>query len=241
MCARSTASSAALARPQCARDEWTHSMKPLALPALIALSLSDASVAQTHKAAIPKSTHDWGCEVLLCLANPAGPTAVAPCVPPIRRLWRELARGRPFPTCPMASGPGGRSFARPASRYYDPCPDGTAELPAGQLAELAAPMAAAPVPVSRSGSPTTYAAALPGLTYAGIGAGDGHGLASYNIDFSPPVKVCVAGSRGTRQVSSGDSFYSVSLFDAMYVSPPHGSPRVIDVYIDNILWHTVRW
>jgi hypothetical protein len=42
---------------------------------------------------------DWGCEVLLCLANPQGPTAVAECRPPIQKLWRHLARGRAFPTC----------------------------------------------------------------------------------------------------------------------------------------------
>lgn len=44
---------------------------------------------------------DWGCEVLLCLSNPAGPTAVTQCVPPIKKLWRELAKGRAFPTCMM--------------------------------------------------------------------------------------------------------------------------------------------
>lgn len=42
---------------------------------------------------------DWGCEVLLCMSNPAGPTAVAQCVPPINRLWDHLKRGKPFPTC----------------------------------------------------------------------------------------------------------------------------------------------
>lgn len=44
---------------------------------------------------------DWGCEVLLCLSNPAGPTAVSQCIPPIRKLWRSLARGHAFPTCLM--------------------------------------------------------------------------------------------------------------------------------------------
>ena len=37
---------------------------------------------------------DYGCRVLLCLANPAGPTAIAQCVPPITQLWRDLARLR---------------------------------------------------------------------------------------------------------------------------------------------------
>lgn len=53
---------------------------------------------------------DWGCQVLLCLSNPGGPMQFAECVPPVQRLWNELARGRPFPTCSgvgfQASGPG---------------------------------------------------------------------------------------------------------------------------------------
>ena len=50
---------------------------------------------------------DWGCEVLLCLSNPKGPTAVTECVPPIKKLWRQLAKGHAFPTCLMGSGGGG--------------------------------------------------------------------------------------------------------------------------------------
>jgi hypothetical protein len=42
---------------------------------------------------------DFGCEVLLCLSNPGGPTQYAACVPPITKLWQELAIGRSFPIC----------------------------------------------------------------------------------------------------------------------------------------------
>lgn len=53
----------------------------------------------------PVAAHadDWGCEVLLCLSNPKGPTAVSQCIPPIRKLWRSLARGHAFPTCLMSN------------------------------------------------------------------------------------------------------------------------------------------
>jgi hypothetical protein len=58
---------------------------------------------------------DWGCQVLLCLSNPGGPTQFAECVPPIQRLWGELARGRAFPTCSgvgfQASRPGYQPFS----------------------------------------------------------------------------------------------------------------------------------
>jgi hypothetical protein len=42
-----------------------------------------------------------GCLVLLCLAAPSW-SAIAQCVPPVTQVLRDLARGRPFPTCGMA-------------------------------------------------------------------------------------------------------------------------------------------
>jgi hypothetical protein len=48
-----------------------------------------------------------GCVVLLCLAAPSW-RAIPQCVPPIRALFRDLARGKGFPTCAMA-GPGNSS------------------------------------------------------------------------------------------------------------------------------------
>ena len=44
-----------------------------------------------------------GCLVLLCFAAPSW-RAIPQCVPPIRQVLRDLARGRAFPTCAM-SGP----------------------------------------------------------------------------------------------------------------------------------------
>jgi hypothetical protein len=42
-----------------------------------------------------------GCTVLLCLAAPTW-RAIAQCVPPVRQVLRDLARGKAFPTCAMA-------------------------------------------------------------------------------------------------------------------------------------------
>ncbi len=47
---------------------------------------------------------DWGCQVLLCLANPGGPEQYSQCVPPIEKLWSALRHGDPFPTCDFGSG-----------------------------------------------------------------------------------------------------------------------------------------
>ncbi|WP_225040711.1 hypothetical protein WGT02_40020 (plasmid) [Rhizobium sp. T1470] len=67
----------------------------------------------------PARADDWGCEVILCLSNPGGPTQVAECRPPIEKLWRELARGHSFPTC---SGVGFQSSRPGYEPYY--CNDG---------------------------------------------------------------------------------------------------------------------
>lgn len=85
-------------------------------------------------AAKPVTAADmWGCEVLLCLSNPAGPTAVAECVPPVSRLWKHLAKGHAFPTCPMASSSStGRSYASVGTDYFNVCPKGTTMVAEGR-------------------------------------------------------------------------------------------------------------
>lgn len=62
---------------------------------------------------------NWGCQVILCLSNPGGPTQYAECRPPIEKLWRELAKGHSFPTC---SGVAFRTSRPGYEPYY--CNDG---------------------------------------------------------------------------------------------------------------------
>jgi hypothetical protein len=57
---------------------------------------------------------DWGCQVILCLSNPGGPTQFAECRPPIERLWSELAKGHSFPSCSGA----GFQMSRPGYEPY---------------------------------------------------------------------------------------------------------------------------
>lgn len=57
---------------------------------------------------------DHGCQVLLCLSNPGGATQYAACVPPITKLYEDLAKGKPFPIC---TGGGGVETSAPV---YDP-------------------------------------------------------------------------------------------------------------------------
>ncbi|MBA8862736.1 hypothetical protein FHW19_004487 [Ochrobactrum anthropi] len=59
----------------------------------------------------PAHASDWGCKVLLCLANPGSPTEYAECVPPIEKLYSHLAKGGSFPTC------SGAGFSSSEPRY----------------------------------------------------------------------------------------------------------------------------
>ena len=56
---------------------------------------------------------DWGCQVALCMANPAGATAVPECVPVMQRLYDALRNKRPWPTCDRAQAPASQQFLVP--------------------------------------------------------------------------------------------------------------------------------
>lgn len=60
-----------------------------------------------------------GCLVLLCLAAPSW-RAIPQCVPPIRQLFRDLARGRSFPSCSMAGAGNSATHAWAYAPYRCP-------------------------------------------------------------------------------------------------------------------------
>ncbi len=179
----------------------------------------------------PASASDYGCKVLLCLANPNGARAVSECRPPIDQLFTDLARGRPFPTCDLAqSSSGTQSWAQQGLSYYDPCPTGTTALANGMQAVQGTPLP----PINGYGS-----------YYSGIGDGDGQSPAS-GESYSPmPGKVCVGNHIGTTSVSSGsgESFetMAVGVYDRVVLLDAQRSPNVIDVYVDSSLYRRVRW
>jgi hypothetical protein len=51
---------------------------------------------------------EWACKVVMCMASPGGPTQFAECVDPIRKLQRQLAKGKPFPVCRFVGSSGGQ-------------------------------------------------------------------------------------------------------------------------------------
>lgn len=178
---------------------------------------------------------DYGCKVLLCLANPNGPKAVSECVPPINQLFYDLSHRRPFPTCDQANAPdgqGGRSWAQPGMSYYDPCPAGTTALPSSTYAVQGG--------LKPPGTPqfgSTY--------YTGIGEGDG--LQPTSGDGVSPMagKVCVGNQLGSTVISTGNgddfSSFTAGVYDRVVMLDAQGSPRIIDVFVDSTLYRRVRW
>ncbi len=69
-----------------------HLWRQLVLPCLAATALTST--------VIPAHAVD-GCTVLLCFAAPNW-RSVPQCVPPVRQVLRDLARGKSFPTCAMS-------------------------------------------------------------------------------------------------------------------------------------------
>lgn len=171
---------------------------------------------------------DYGCKVLLCLANPGGPTQFAECVPPISQLWDDLRNFRPFPTCDLASVPNsqGGSYARQGTSYYDICPAGTTAL-----------------------AEQTYAIknGAPNAAYLGIGSGDQ--LYPQSSDGSPipmPVKTCVSGLTGTTNIPISNSegwatWVPANVYSTVVPLQPLNTSRIIDVYIDGQIHNRVHW
>ena len=116
-------------------------LKPLAAVALAALFATSAYAGGQQKQqelshdqvdnggtpSLPPSLFepqsDWGCEVLLCLANPGSPTEFAECVDPIEKLWDHLAKGRSFPKCSMGGDENG-NYAERRGNFIDVYVDG---------------------------------------------------------------------------------------------------------------------
>ncbi|EHR71220.1 hypothetical protein BurJ1DRAFT_2386 [Burkholderiales bacterium JOSHI_001] len=73
----------------------------------------------TLGSAVPAAHAVDGCLVLLCFAAPSW-RAIPQCVPPIRQVLRDLARGRAFPTCGMAGAGNSASHAWASAPAYCP-------------------------------------------------------------------------------------------------------------------------
>jgi hypothetical protein len=96
-----------------------------AMPAAAAIAATVLIAGVLALAARPARAVD-GCLVLLCFAAPNW-HAIPQCVPPIRQVLRDLARGRPFPTCAMAGAGNSANHAWASAPSFCP-PQYTREL-----------------------------------------------------------------------------------------------------------------
>lgn len=200
--------------------------------------------AMAMAAAMPQVVHasEWGCQVLLCLADPRGPTTEGACVPPIHKLWDELRKARPkFPTCDMAEGPGGKSWAQQGYGWYDPCPEGTMALKEGAHAM----QGTKEMVDTWKATPTFKRAYVFSKVEMSTGIGEGNDVGFGYDDRIRSAKVCVGNLLGnvSKNVSDGYRTRSVSVgvYDRVVLMNPANSPRLINVFIDNKLARVVRW
>lgn len=93
-----------------------------------------------------------GCKVLLCLAAPSW-QAIPDCVPTIHQLHKDLAKGKPFPSCSMA-GAGNTAQHRWADAPSN-CPSQYTQIIEGQSGSSYACIYAGVFTVTVNGSPFT--------------------------------------------------------------------------------------
>lgn len=192
----------------------------------IAIALFLASVGTSANAS------DYGCKVLLCLSNPAGPKAESECVPPINRLYRDLRKGRSFPSCEMAKGPGGQSYARQVYDHYDPCPAPLKPAPRGSVVAQGTSNPDAQPRGFHNRGQMFQLAAPPQVSEPG----------NNHMGFSRAgPRACVGEPVGHYQVrTNNDDYYTVTVYSHIQWQQAQ-SPRAIDVFIDDEWYRRVRW
>lgn len=207
--------------------------------------LAALAVTSTLLAPTAARADDWGCKVLLCLSNPAGPMAVAQCVPPIQQLYRAIFKWRPdpFPTCTMSSGAdsssgGNYAYVAPPS-YYDACPAGTTALSTGAKGAVGTYVQNPTVWPFRPGYVVT------GQITTGIGDGGGLFPVLYGEDARPlPAKTCVGATVGQTSIPAGsnwdDGYITVDLYDRVVYVEPAATSFNINVIVNNQLFRNVR-
>jgi hypothetical protein len=191
-------------------------------------------------AAASSHASEYGCKVLLCLANPpsnGGPKGVAQCVDPINQLYRDLRHGRPFPNCDQADGNDGASYARQVFDPYDPCPTPLQPAASGSIVAQGQRNKAGTSNTGwRSDSGSFVLAGRPQASEQQSDY-EGSTLGAYS---NAGMRACVGKLIGSYTVGNPDSEYTVLVFDKVIWQQPQ-NPRAIDIYIDRKWYQRVRW
>lgn len=174
---------------------------------------------------------DWGCTVLLCLADPRGAMTESECVSPIKKLYRHLAKGGGFPSCLLAGDPdeGKGSFARLVHNPFDECPDGLAPK-SGNIAQGGQEVKDKWGRINANKHRLTY-------------SNSDTRLGGFGISTTAP-RACVADYVGRYSVTIGSNKNNHVEYVDVYeqvVWQKRKSPKAIDVYIDGKLQQRVRY
>lgn len=176
----------------------------------------------------------WGCEVMLCLSNPGGPTEFAECKPPIEKLWKHLAKGHSFPTCTQANGNDpAKNFVRQTVDAYDPCSlKGLKDAPIGYIAEGSAK----PATTRKTRNAINFTLTKSPVYNTGGSSG------GFKNGGQARTKMCVNNSVGQYAVGGGRNSdgYTVMVFDKVMQQTAQSS-RALDVYVDGNLFNRVHW
>jgi len=189
---------------------------------------------------------NWGCEVLLCLSNPAGPMAVSECVPPITRLYHAIFKWRPdpFPTCVMSNGAdsastGNYAYVAPPS-YYDACPSGTSAVASDTYAAAGRPATPAEIAAMPSWAQKSF------VMTSGQVKGVGEASEFYpSRDTSMPTKVCAANYLGQTTKVIGTSWedretITVNVYGRVVLIDPARDTFNINVMLNSSLFRNIR-
>jgi hypothetical protein len=188
-------------------------------------------LASMHAPTARADDDDYGCRVVLCLANPAsngGPRAPDTCASAIDRMYDDLRHGRGFPQCKDSD-----MTVRQDNTAYDPCPASTTAAPAGAwVAEGQRKAGARPYSGGESfvldGTPKPSVADLnSGYAYYGPQACVGSQVGAYQV-YGDPAGVASAGSSRDGNVYDSD-LVTVKVYDHIVWQQPQ-SPNAIDVY-----------
>lgn len=187
----------------------------------------------------------WGCELLLCLANPNGWKSVSECHPPVEKyIDCTTKRHNPcsMPGCPQ-SGEG--NYAQRNDGRYDPCMllgEGYEEAPRGYLLQVVLSSSE----FSRSGG-RYYAKKRSKYNYDGEYEScdsDGHcTTVSSKACVKPADYQGVAYERYSCKDSDGYSrtcYRQVRVYSAISWQNAQ-PPRAIDVYIEGKLYNRVHY
>lgn len=187
----------------------------------------------------------WGCELLLCLANPNGWKSVSECHPPVEKyIDCSTKRHNPcsMPGCPQ-SGEG--NYAQRNDGRYDPCMllgDGYEEAPRGYLLQGIL----SSNEFSRSGN-RYYAKKRSKYNYDGEYEscdGDGHCATVHSKACVKPADYQgIAYERYSCKDSDGYSrtcYRQVRVYSAISWQNAQ-PPRAIDVYIEGKLYNRVHY